>query len=742
MSSQQLKVVGHSVPRVDGIEKVTGKAKFLGDLIIPGMLHGKILRSVYPHARILAIDTSRAEALPGIAAVLTAADLGDLVPIYNGRPVIAANKVRYVGEPVAAVAAADPETAEEAISLVDVQYEELPTVIGIEAARAAGAPLIHEDRSDNICSHERVERGNIKAGFAQSDVVVEDRFTFPMVYHYAMEPHAVIAHWNDEGLTVWSSAQHPFQVRGDIAKVFRIPPSRVRIVISYLGGGYGSKSYTKFEPLVVALARKANAPVRVCNSVSDSMLTVRRHAAEVRVKTGFKQDGTLMAREAEIYLDTGAYDDNGPQVTIRAATRVLGPYRIPNILTNAYSVYTNAGSAGSFRAIGAPQVIFAGESQIDIAAVRLGMDPAQLRLKNLLKKGEELRPGLKGIDANLTAGLKKLINACQWKKSVAKTATPVGLACAVTNAGATPVSVAMARLQSDGIVNILAGSTEMGQGVRTVLAQIAGEELTIPLDQIRIGGADTKVTPYDSSTGSSRSTTCMGNAVQAAARDLRKQLIKIAAETFRAPQSQVKLQDGTLVCGEARLNFKEALERRFGKGSGGELIGRGDTTPSLTGNQLPVFWEVGMGMVELDIDEETGQVRIKRLISVADVGKAIHPEGCVGQEEGAAMMGIGHTLFEQMMYDANGQLLNPNLVDYRVPSFSDVPEEFHTVLVENQDGPGPYGVRGMGEGGLLSVAPSVANALARFSGIRLKDLPLTPERVWRALKQQKSKSSD
>ncbi|MGB7947163.1 MAG: molybdopterin cofactor-binding domain-containing protein, partial [Candidatus Binatia bacterium] len=414
----------------------------------------------------------------------------------------------------------------------------------------------------------------------------------------------------------------------------------------------------------------------------------------------------------------------------------------PNIRTDAYSVYTNSGSAGSFRAIGAPQVIFAGESQIDRAAVRLGMDPAQLRLKNLLKKGEELRPGLKGIDANLTSGFKKLINACHWKKAVAKPATPVGLACAVTNAGATPVSVAMARLQSDGIVTLLAGSTEMGQGVRTVLTQIAGEELTLPLDQIQIGGADTKVTPYDSSTGSSRSTTCMGNAVQAAARDLKKQLVKIAAETFQAPQNQVKLQDGTLVCGEARLTFKECLERRFGKGSGGELIGRGETNPSITDNKLPVFWEVGMGMVELDIDEDTGQVRIKRLVSVADVGKAIHPDGCIGQEEGAAMMGIGHTLFEQMVYDANGQLLNPNLVDYRVPSFNDVPEDFHTVLVENEDGPGPYGVRGMGEGGLLSVAPSVANAFARFSGTHLNDLPLTPERVWRALKRQKSEPSD
>lgn len=740
MAKPSLKYVGHSVSRVDGVEKVTGKAKFLGDLVVPGMLHGKILRSTHAHARIVSIDSAKAEALPGVAAVLTAADIGDLVPTYNGRPVVAMEKVRYVGEPVAAVAAKDPVIAEEALSLIDVQYEELPAAVGIDVARAPGAPLIHEDHADNICSHEHVERGNTQEGFSQCDVVVENHFTFPMVYHYAMEPHGAIVCWNEEGVTIWSSAQHPFQVRNDIAKVFHLPTARVRMIISYLGGGYGSKSYTKFEPLVAALARKAGAPVRVTNSVTDSMVTVRRHAAKVRLETGFRKDGMIVAREAEIYLDTGAYDDNGPQVTIRAATRVLGPYWIPNIKSNAYSVYTNSGSAGSFRAIGAPQVIYAGESQIDIGAARLGIDPAELRLKNLLKRGEELRPGLKGMDADLAYGLKKLVQAGRWKKEAKVKNNAVGLACAVTNAGATPVSVAMARLQNDGVVNILAGSTEMGQGVRTVLSQIAGEELTLPLEQIRISGADTRVTPYDSSTGSSRSTTCMGTAVQGATRDLKKQLINIAAEAFRVRPSDVKLRDGALVCGEARLTFREALERRFGKGSGGELIGKGDTTPGITDHQLPVFWEVGMGMVVLEIDRETGHVRIKRLISLADVGKAIHPDGCIGQEEGAAMMGIGHTLFERMVYDVNGNLLNPSLIDYRVPAFDDVPEEFHTVLVENKDGPGPYGVRGMGEGGLLSVAPSVCNALARGTGVRMTDLPLTPERVWRALRAEKSSS--
>jgi CO/xanthine dehydrogenase Mo-binding subunit len=579
-----------------------------------------------------------------------------------------------------------------------------------------------------------VRRGDVEQGFADCDEVVEDIFTFPMVYHYAMEPHSVIAHYdsNDE-ITVWSSAQHPFQVRGDISKIFKVPAAKVRMIINYLGGGYGSKSYTKFEPLAVALARKAKQPVRICNTVGESMVTVRRHGARVRIKTGVKRDGTILAREAEIYLDTGGYDDNGPQVTARAATRILGPYWIPNICTDAYQVYTNTGSAGSYRAIGAPQVIYAGESQIEIIAAKLSMDPAELRLKNLLKKGQELRPGLKGIDANLAASLKTLVRASHWKDMLKKKNAAIGMGCAITNAGATPVSVALIRMQSDGVANIAAGSTEMGQGVRTTLTQIAAEELTLPMEQFRMLGADTKVTPYDSSTGSSRSTTLMGTAVQKAARDLKQQFVKIAAGAMGAKPNQVRVVDGALICGESRMTFKEAFERRFGKGSGGEMIGRGEAGPEITDHKLPVFWEVGMGASEVEIDHETGAVKLKKFTSVADVGKAIHPEHCVAQEEGAAMQGIGHTFFEQLIYD-NGQLINPNLVDYKIPTFDNVPEEFHTELVENGDGPGPFGVRGMAEGGILSVAPSVCNAIARATGVRIKDLPLTPERVWRALR--------
>lgn len=732
MADRDLKFVGANTRRVDGFDKVTGRARYVGDLEVPGMLYGHVLRSHHPHALIEDVDTAAAEKLPGVAGVLTGRDVADLDPRFNGRPLIALERVRYAGEPVAVVAAEDPLTAEQAASAVSVAYRELPAAVTLEQALAPDAPLVHTDRSGNVCGHERVERGDVAEGFARSDHVFEHRFTFPMIYHYSMEPHGVIADYRDDGIRLWSSAQHPFLVQADLARIFGFPASKVSLQVPYLGGGFGGKSYAKIEPLVVAASRKAGRPVRVCLSVPEAMVTVRRHSAGIRLKTGVLQDGTIMAREAEIHLDTGAYMDNGPQVAARAATRILGPYRIPHIRTDAYAVHTHTGGAGSFRSIGGPQSIFAGESQMNMIAASLGMDPAELRLGNLLRRGEVLRPGLRPLDVDLAGTLKRLVAASRWKKRSREAGAPVGLACGMTNAGGQPITVAMVRLQADGAAAVMAGSTEMGQGVRTVLSQLVGEELQLPLERIRTSGADTAVTPYDRSTGSSRSTTLMGRAVQAAARDVKRQLRKIGAGVFGARPGQVRLMDGALVCGEARMSFAEALEKRFGAAAG-ELIGVGTVGPEIIGDVLPVVWEVGMGAVELDIDRGTGAVSVADYLSVADVGKAINPIQCEGQEEGAAMMGIGHALFEQMVHEG-GQLVNSTLVDYRIPSFSDMPRGFHTVLVENGDGLGPYGSRGMGEGGIFSVAPAITAALARATGVQVCDLPLTPERVWRSLR--------
>ena len=748
---RRLSVVGTSVPRVDAIEKVTGRARYTGDVALPGMLHGKILRSPHPHARLRAVDARRAEELGGVIAVLTRDDLKDVDPYYgpvvHDRPLLALDAARYVGEPVAAVAAESEAIAENAASLIRVEYEELPSALSAAAALAAGAPRLHEGPyrggderlavrpllEKNICHHERLVRGDVERGFAEADLVVEDTFTFPMVYHYALEPHTVLAHWDGAGLTVWASAQHPFLVRGELARIFRLPLARVRMIIPYLGGGFGSKSYTKIEPLVAALARKAGRPVRVAQSVTESMYTTRRHSVTCRIKTGVKRDGTLLAKACEIHLDTGAYADNGPQVASRAANRVIGPYRIPHLRIDAYAVYTNSVPAGSFRAIGAPQSIWACESQMDVIAGRLGLDPLALRLKNLLGRGEPVRKGMKPLDADIALGLRKTAKALGWRGRATTDGRGLGLACGVTNAGAFPVSIALVRLHADGSATVLAGSTEIGQGVRTVLSQIAAEELALPLAKVTVAGGDTDAMPFDRSTGASRSTTLMGLAVQRAAREVRSQLVAIGARLLGARAKAIVLRDGTLRAGRKAMSYAEVVARHFGL-PGGELIGRGTVRPPGGKPLNPVFLEIGIGGADVEVDRETGQLTVRRYVSVADVGKAINPRETEGQDEGAAMMGLGHTLVEAIRYE-DGQILNPSLIDYRVPLFADLPDDFVAILVENADGPGPYGAKGMGEGGIVAVAPAVANALARATGVRVRDLPLTPERVWRALRE-------
>ncbi len=747
MASRPFHVVGSSVPRVDGAEKVTGKARYTGDLVLPGMLHGKILRSPHPHARIRAIDPSGAERLPGVVAILTRDDLKEIDPYYGhiirDRPALALEKVRFIGEPVAAVAAQDEATAEEALALIAVDYEELAAALDVAGALAPGAPLLHETPGTivgsakpvpgtNICHRHQMQWGDVERGFAEADLVLEDTFTFPSVYHYALEPHTVLARWERDTLTVWASAQHPFLVRGELARIFRLPLAKVQLIIPFVGGGFGSKSYTKLEPLVAALALKARRPVRVAQSVFESFHTTRRHAVVCKVKTGAKRDGTLTAKACEIYLDTGAYADNGPQVAGQAAHRVIGPYRIPHVQIEAYAIHTNSVPAGSFRSIGAPQSIWACESHIDMLAERLGIDPLEMRLKNLFRPGEEIRAGMKPLDGDIAVGLRKTAELIGMSPEREEDDKGVGIACGVMNAGAFPVSIAIVRLHADGSATLLTGTTEIGQGSRTVLSQIAAEELSLPLHLVHVAQPDTASAPFDRSTGASRSTTLMGLAVQRAAQDVKGQLLEIGARLLGVPPDTVELRGGRVVSQGHGVSYADAITAHFGL-PGGELIGRGYVRPLGEKPKLPVFWEIGIGGAEIEVDRETGRLTLRRYISAADVGKAINPRECEGQDEGAAMMGIGHTFFEVIHYE-DGQIVNSNLVDYRVPRFTDLPDEFLAILVENEDGPGPYGVKGMGEGGIVAVAPAVANALYRATGVRIRDLPLTPERVWRALK--------
>jgi CO/xanthine dehydrogenase Mo-binding subunit len=747
-----MNVVGTSPVRTDAYEKVTGRAAFISDLRIPGAVHAKLWRSPLPHARIKGIDTATAAAAPGVLAILTADDLVAydrfFGPAYKDQPILAIDRVRYAGEPVVAVIASSERQAETAVHLLDVVLEELPAVTTLDEALAPGAPILHEHLrtaghfrdlanlrpipNSNICHHFHFARGDMAQGFAEADEIFEDTFTFPMVHHYSMEPHVAIAQVEHGQITVWASTQHPFPVRKELADMFGLPLSHVQVIVPYLGGAYGNKSYTKIEPLVVAMAHKVGRPVRLALTVEESFKIVRRAAARVTMKTGVKRDGTLVARQCTAHYQIGAYADVGPRVVQKAGYTACGPYRIPHVQIDTYAVYSNTVNSVAFRGYGVPQLAWAYESQMDMMAERLGLDALDMRLNNLLRRGETFAPGDLPIDCDFHGSLKRVAEAIGWGEPTVP-GQGRGLACVIKAPLAPSISSAVVRMHADGSVTLLTGTVEIGQGARTVLAQIVAEELALPLHWVRLALPELGMTPYDQATSSSRSTTLMGLALQTAAQDVCRQLLEIAAEQQQTHINDLTLRDGAVETPHGRYAYAEIIQQHFGL-PGGELIGRGvyrGARGAPLGGVAP-FWEVSLAAAQVEVDADTGQVQIQKYVSVADVGKAIHPLQCEAQEEGGVIMGVGHTLFEHMLYE-DGQLLNPGLIDYRIPTMRDLPQELHSILVENADGPGPYGAKGIGESGLMPTAPAIANALARAMGIRLKALPLTPERVRTAI---------
>jgi CO/xanthine dehydrogenase Mo-binding subunit len=748
--------VGQDVPRVDARAKATGETKFAGDLLVPGMVYGKILRSPYAHARIRRVDAGRARQLPGVVAVMTGDDVLDINPYYGhaikDRPLIAIDRVRFVGEPVVAVAAEDLETADEALTLIEVEYEELPSVVTIDAALAEGAPRLHitellqtglfhglgelKPQPGNICYAHGFARGDIEEAFARADVVAEGEYRFPAVYQYAMEPHTTIAQWGVDEVTVWSSCQHPFLVRAEIADLFGLSVANVRIVVPFLGGGFGSKSYTKMEPVTVALARKARRPVRIANSVDEAMVTTRRHGMKAWMRTAATADGRLLARQVRAWFDTGAYADNGPRVVATGADAAPGPYRWDAVEVDAWGVYTNTSPAGSYRAFGATHLQWIGEAQVDEIARRCGLDAIQIRERNLLTPGESVRPGGKPLDADLIGDIKKVAEGLDWD-SPKPANVGRGVSVGLLAAGAHPVSTAFARMEADGTVTLYVSSTEVGQGARTVFSQIVAEELSLRVDRIKVVGGDTQVTPYDRSTGASRSTTLAGLAVQRAAQELRSQLFSIAARLYGLPEVALELRDAAVWHEGETKSYTDLIRAHFGM-VGGELIGRGEVRPENNDGSYaagPVFWEVCIGGAEVEVDPDTGKLTVRKAVSVADVGKAINPKLVEAQEMGGVMQGLGNAIYEEMLYDpGTGQLLNGTLFDYHVPTIEDLPDAFVSTIVENGDGPGPYGAKGVGEGSLAGTTAAVVTALGDL-GIRVTELPATPERIWRAMQQ-------
>ena len=761
-----MSAVGINIRRIDGAEKVAGQAVYAGDLQLPGMAYGKVLRSPLPHARIRRIDPDRAAALPGVLAVLTRDNLNVVSPSFGAyvrdQRILAMDKVRYTGDVIAAVAAVEQNIAEEAVKLIDVDYQELPAVYTVDEALSDGAPLVHEaleGRKDpeygrggvhivheqsNICFHFRHHRGDVEEGMRASDFVFEDSFSFPSAQHYPMEPHVSVAQFDGETLIVWSATQSPFPVRQELARIFGLPFSAVRVVVPYVGGGYGAKSGIKTEGIATCLSRITGRPVRLAFGAGETFATICQPRAKMTVKTGVKKDGTFVARRCEVYLNGGAYANSGPSVTEKAGYRAHGPYRIPHVLTDSYSVYTNTVPAGAFRGFGGPQVAFAYETHIDVIAERLGIDPYEIRMKNLLEKGESFAAGDTPIDCDLKAGLKRVADAIGWKsretngRQSGSKKRGIGIATAVKDGGGTnkPANASV-KIFNDGSVLLSTGSVEVGQGMRTAFLQVVAEELSVPLERVRVAALDTHYTPFDKGTNASSATAVMGQAVQKAAQDARAQFLQASSSVLGGSTADIRLDNGMVVCGEQKLSFREVMQRYF-KDTEGEIWGRGffkmgrnDNVP--LGSFSP-FWEIGLGAAEVEVDSETGEVKVLRYVSLTDAGKMINPIQCHAQDEGAAVFGLGQALFEDLVY-RDGQLLNDSLVDYRLPRFDDLPGTFTAFIIEGGGGPGPYGAKGMGEGGILAVAPAVCNAVYQAIGVRLLEVPLISERIWRATRK-------
>jgi CO/xanthine dehydrogenase Mo-binding subunit len=757
--------VGTSVQRIDGVEKVSGQAVYAGDLRLPGMAHAKVLRSPVPHARIRKIDSARAQALPGVLAVLTRDNVNVASNSFGAyvrdQQILATVKVRYVGDMVAAVAATDCRIAEEALALIDVDYEQLPFVLSIDEALASGAPLVHETvegrkdpgygrggaqiihDSSNILLHFQHHRGDVEVGFRAADVIFEDTLHFPSAQHYPMEPHVCVAQFEGEMLTVWSATQSPFPVRQELARIFGLPFSAVRVIVPHVGGGYGAKSGIKTEGIAACLSRMIGRPVKLAFGAEEAFKTICQPRAKMTLKTGVKKDGTFVARHCEIFLDGGAYANSGPSVTEKAGYRAHGPYRIPHVLTNAYSVYTNTVPAGAFRGFGGPQVAFAYETQIDMIAARMNIDPFELRMKNLLERGESFSDGDTPIDCDLHAGLRCVAEAIGWDAraaSLPRSANKrrgIGIATAMKDGGGTnkPAN-ATVKIFNDGSMLLSTGSVEIGQGMRTAFIQVVAEELAVPTNHVRVATLDTLFTPFDKGTNASSATSIMGQAVLKAARDARRQLVDAAAAVLHAPADQVALENGTAGYAEQRLSYRDVMQRYF-RESEGEIWGRGYFKIEKD-NNVPLgfpspFWEIGFGAAEVEVDVETGAVQLLRYVSLTDAGRMINPLQCHAQDEGAAVFGLGQALFEDLAY-RDGQLINGSLIDYRLPRCTDLPPSFTTFIMEGGGGPGPYGAKGMGEGGILGVAPAIGNAVFAATGTRLQSVPLTPELVWKKLK--------
>jgi CO/xanthine dehydrogenase Mo-binding subunit len=741
--------VGRSVPRLEGAAKVTGSADYVHNLRLPKMLVGKIFRSTVAHGRIKSLDVSAARALPGVYRVVTIDDVKTVIPnpfygpAFHDQPILADRKVHYVGEPVAIVLATDPHIAEEAASLIEAVYEELPAVFDEVEAMTSKA-VVHDElkpagtfpdlkhlkgkKDTNIALDFHLRRGDPKAAFAEADHVFEHTFRSQQVLHVPLEPFVSVAELTETGLTIHTASQSPSFVRIEIARLLGWPENKVRVKVPYLGGGFGAKLYIKLEALVAALALLVQRPVKISLTMEEQFYTLTKHAATFRIKSAIKS-GKVTGRDCEIWWNGGAYADIGPRITQKSGFTAPGPYDIENVSIDSYSLYTNLTPAGALRGFGIPQLVWGYESHTDMMARALKLDPVEFRRANILRDGRAQATGTAMKDAAIEAVLDRLALRMNWKAPFERGNGTVkrgrGIAVGFKASISPTTSIAIVNVAADGSVTLYCSTVDMGQGSDTANAQLVAEVLNVPAESVKVVHPDTDVTPYDMATLGSRSLYHMGNAVRLAAEDARAKLAALARE--------VGLPEGS------NVPVAELFQKKY-KMQAGNIIGTGSYIPNyvppdangLTPEATP-FWMVGGTGAEVEVDTETGHVRVTKLINVADVGRPVNPRIVETQLSGAATMQFGFTMQEKIEFDG-GQITNASFADYKIPSIVDIPRTMQNEAVESEQGTGPFGAKGVGESGTFGVSPAIANAIEDACGVRLTELPLTAEKVFRALR--------
>jgi CO/xanthine dehydrogenase Mo-binding subunit len=748
------------MPTLEAVEKALGKVEYMGDIEVPNMAHAKIVRSPLPHAKIVSIDASEARAMPGVICVLTRDEVlndPDMEPVYGfvyrDAPVVALDKVRHQGDIVAVVVAEDADIAEAAVELVDVDYEELPAVMTVEAALRPGATLVHEtfhpiapelnpQEGTNICHQASIVRGDIEKGFAESDFIYEDSYSAPPVQHCALDLHAVIASYEDDGITVWTNCQSPFPLQRELQRMFNKP---ARVIVPYVGGGFGSKSRDRIETVITAAAKLANRPVRYVFTQEETFQTFIRPAYACTIKTGVKKDGTIVARHHKFTVDVGGYAISGARSANNTLKVATGPYRVPNAWVECQAVYTNKPPSAPYRGLPTTQHTMAYESQLDRIAYDLGIDRIEIRMKNMVEDGDIHITGDYLRSTHAKEVLQNVVAGLEWdKKSEAppKKLRGKGVASTIKYTLTPPRLMsengAEVALLEDGIFEVRIGTVNIGQGSDTTMAQIAGDALGVGLDSIRIVHSDTSLTPVDSSTTASRSTFHMGNAVLEAAEAVRKEGIVRASHLVEQDASILDFfPEGVLVdgIGGTGLSFKELFDKGGGEISGlGECV-VGGTFTAPDGKEYPIastFWTFASAGVEVEVDTETGEVRIINAAAAANVGTAVNPHSVASQLEGGVGMELGPALFEQMVWDDGGQLLNSALMDYPLPTMETAPQ-YQIGIIDHPYPGGPFGAKGMGEIGSVVMPGAVLNAVYNATGVLIHEVPLLPHVVLAAL---------